>query len=165
MPSGFETRGPPVVRLSGGYEERAEAVLARLARPGQAGLQVSTRQDPLSECSVRLAKLEQRRIASMSEGDGARGPLQPVREACLTGRPLRAGAGAKAAGADASSGALAPVATQPLAAADVFWKEPLSTVPSFATLSQTVPSQSLLQTAPPASSIAARSARRFARMD
>lgn len=37
MPSGFETRGPLVVRLGGGYEERAEAVLARLARPGRAG--------------------------------------------------------------------------------------------------------------------------------
>jgi hypothetical protein len=35
-----------VVRLSGGYEERAEAVLARLARPGQAGSQVSTSQGP-----------------------------------------------------------------------------------------------------------------------
>ena len=46
MPSGFETRGPLVVRLSGGYEERAEAVLARLARPGQAGSQVSTGRGP-----------------------------------------------------------------------------------------------------------------------
>lgn len=75
-----------MVRLSGGYEERAEAVLARLARPGQAGSQVSTSQDPLGgECSVRLAKLEQRRIASMSEGDGVQWPLQPVREACWAG--------------------------------------------------------------------------------
>lgn len=155
-----------MVRLSGGYEETAEAVLARLARPGQAGSQVSTSQDPLGgECSVRLAKLEQRRIASMSEGDGVRWPLQPVREAGagMLGRgPLRAGAGAKAAGADASSAALAPRASYSLAASAIFWKEPLSAIPSLATLSQTVPSQSLLQTAPPASSVAARSARRFA---
>lgn len=62
-----------MVRLSGGYEERAEAVLAPLARPGQAGSQVSTSQDPLGgACPVRLAKLERRRIASMSEGDGLR---------------------------------------------------------------------------------------------
>lgn len=66
--------------------------------------------------------------------------------------PLSAGAGAKAAGADASSAGLVRFASYSLAAADIFWKEPLSTLPSFATLSQTVPSQSLLQTAPPASS-------------
>jgi hypothetical protein len=78
-----------VVRLSGGYEERAEAVLAPLARPGQAGSQVSTSQAPLGgACSVRLAtlatlaELAQSRIASMSEGDAAaasaRG-MQPAR--------------------------------------------------------------------------------------
>lgn len=133
-----------MVRLSGGYEERAEAVLARLARPGQAGSQVSTRQDPLGgACSVRLAKLEQTRIASMTEG------LQPVREACaaggLSGRP----SSAKAAGADASSADLASLSVLSLAGSLVFWKEPPSTLASFATLRQTVPSQSLLQTAPP----------------
>lgn len=60
---------------------------------------------------------------------------------------------AKAAGASASSAAPAPSSARPLAASAVFWKEPLSAVPSFATLSQTVPSQSLLQTAPPAAAV------------
>jgi hypothetical protein len=46
---------------------------------------------------------------------------------------------------------LAPTGRVSLAAVAAFSKEPLSTLPSLATLSQTVLSQSLLQTAPPAS--------------
>lgn len=89
-----------MVRLSGGYEERADAVLARLARPGQAGAQVSTSQAPLGgACAVRLAKLEQTRIASMSERDGLR---------WHAGRLLQRCSSAKAAGADASGVFLAP---------------------------------------------------------
>lgn len=85
-----------MVRLSGGYEERAEAVLAR---PGQAGSQVSTSQDPLGgECSVRLAKLEQTRVGSMSECDGCCSLC--ARHAGSIHRPSTS---AKAAGAAASS--------------------------------------------------------------
>lgn len=77
-----------MVRLSGGYEERAEAVLARLARPGQAGAQVSTSQAPPGGARpVRLAKLEQRRIASMSARDGLPRPLQPARDVAACGGP------------------------------------------------------------------------------
>ncbi|KAJ4988176.1 hypothetical protein SVAN01_06272 [Stagonosporopsis vannaccii] len=109
---------------AGGYEERADAVLARLARPGQAGVQVSTSQAPPG---------------------GARRVRQGARPAAPGER-----ASAKAAGAAASSGDRARPTALPLAARGVFWKEPLSAVRSLATLHQTVPSQSLLQPAPPA---------------
>ena len=77
-----------MVRLSNGYEERAKAVLAPLVHPGYAGSQVSTSQDPLSEeGSVWLAKLGQRRIASMSEYDGC--CSQRARHAGAAHKPFR----------------------------------------------------------------------------
>lgn len=90
-------------------------------------------------CSVRLAKLEQTRIASMSERDGCDGmacwlqwpwpcPQWPGCSSAL----LQRCSSAKAAGADASGGILARAPAALLAAAHVFWKEPLSAVPSLA---------------------------------
>jgi hypothetical protein len=61
-------------------------------------------------------------------------PQWPQWPGCSSALLLRCSS-AKAAGADASGGALARAPATPLAAAHVFWKEPLSAVPSLATLS------------------------------